>query len=187
VVQGRHEPVDAAPLQSVGEPVPGGERSLVHEAHVDGADHDEACHPAGMLDRVGDGRMGAHRVAPEDDGPALRMGFHNGVEVRDELRVGVPAAGWRGIGAPVPASVVGDLAVAGASQRFRAVDHIAAGRGDPVEKRDRRALSDRLSRQGQTRPLDRELRGLERRHLAGQVGAPARALSSAVPRASTSR
>src|SRR5204863_7258862 len=94
-----------------------------------------------------------------------------------QLRIAVAPSRWRGIGAPVSSSVVGDLPVPGARQRLGSVDDVTAGRGDAVEEDDRRTVSDRLTRERARRPPDSErtrFRGGPRLRWRPDAHAPAR-------------
>ena len=71
--------------------------------------------------------MGAHRVARENHGPVAHLGGEHGVQVSHQLGERVSAVLWGGIGPPVAARVVGDLAIPAASEDLRAMDHVAAG------------------------------------------------------------
>ena len=105
--------------------------------------------------------MSAHRVARENHGPVAHLGGEHGVQIGHQLGERVAAIRCGGIGLPVAAGVVGDLAIPAPSENLRAMDHVAAGGRDAVEQRDRRAVPDRLTGQPLTLPLDREGRRLD--------------------------
>ncbi len=94
-------------------------------------------------------------------GPVAHLGVEHRLQVGRQLGVRVAAVRRGGIGPPVAARVVGDLAIPAPSEDLRAMDHVAAGGGDAVEQRDRRAVPDRLTGQPLILPLDRELRRLD--------------------------
>ena len=116
-----------------------------------------------MAQRVGDRGVGAHRVAGEEEAALPHLGRDDPLEVGDQRRVSITLPGRGGIGLAVAAGVVGDDPVAGALQRPRAVDDVAAGRGDAVAEDDRRPLPGRLAADGRRR-ADHEGRRRGARH-----------------------
>ena len=97
--------------------------------------------PLGVAQRVGDRRVGPHRVPGEDESlllPHLRR--DHPLQVADQPRVSITLPRRRRIGLAVAAGVVGDDSVPGPLQRPRAVDDVAPGGGDAVAEDDRRAL-----------------------------------------------
>ena len=143
-----------------------------------------------MQEGVGDGGVRAHGVAGEHGTRGAQLGGEHRVEVGYELGVGVAALRGSGVGLPVAAGVVGDLAMALARENLRAVDDVAAGGGDPVKQHDRRSGADPLSGQSLAVSLDREPGWLDgARHdrpARPQAGGSARARSSECFRSSTS-
>ena len=85
------------------------------------------------------------------------------LEVGDQRRVSITLAGRGRIGLAVAAGVVGDDPVAGALQRPRAVDDVAAGRGEAVAEDYRRPLPRLLAADGRLL-ADDEGRRLGARH-----------------------
>ena len=69
------------------------------------------------------------------------------LEVRDELRVSITTARRRGLGLPVAASVVGDLAQAAAREAAGAMNYVAARRREAVQQDRCRSLPQSLAAQ----------------------------------------
>jgi hypothetical protein len=182
-VERLHEAVHPAALEALGEPVPRFEDLRASDAHVHGSDHHESRQSLRVLHRIGDGGMGTHRVPPQDERAVSDLLPDHGLDVGDQIRIDV--AGRR-VGAAVPPSVVGDLAIPAPRQHLRAVDDVAAGGGDSVKEHDRGPVADRLAGKHSSGPLHGELHRLDRGH-DGQAGACDRTRSSESRSESTSR
>ncbi len=61
-----------------------------------------------MAQRVGDRRVGAHRVPAEHEAPLADGARHHRFQVADQLRVSITLARRGGVGLAVAARVVGD-------------------------------------------------------------------------------
>src|SRR3954471_12835348 len=99
-----------------------------------------------MLEGIGDGGVGAHRVAREAETALSDLILDHRLQVGDELRVYITRSRgsslpYRGrIGLPVAARVVGNHRVPGALQDTGPMNHRDARRRDPMAEDDRRPL-----------------------------------------------
>ena len=132
-------------IERVRKPVPIVHVRLLERPAVHRADHDQSRDPLGVLERVGDGRVRAHRVAGEQKRLIPDLLSDDLLEVGDELRVSITIARRGGIRLPVAASVVGDLPQAAAREAAGAVDDVAARRGEAVQQHGRPSLPQRLA------------------------------------------